>query len=128
VTSGRGEVVVTFLEFEIGGVLFERADLLFELVDVVGGAETGLVQCLLSDRLREALFELANPGCEANSTLVRVGQVGLQRCPTDGGSDACSVRRLGFDGEDMFEEIAVPSACPAGLCTAERLMAGDPVE
>ena len=84
-------------------MLFERADLLLEPVDVVGDAETGLVPCLFAERFGETLFELVNPGGEANGALVSVGQVGLQGCPADSGPDAGGVGRLGFGGVDLFE-------------------------
>jgi hypothetical protein len=45
------EFLVAFFELEtqVDGLLFEHDDLLFESVDVVGGAEPGLVPGLLSE-------------------------------------------------------------------------------
>lgn len=77
--SGGVEVLVAFFELEsqIDGVLFECDDLVFELVDVVGGAEAGLAPCLLAERFGEALFELLDAGGEASGALLSVEQVGL---------------------------------------------------
>ena len=47
-----GEVLVAFLELEpqVGELLFECDDLLFELVNVIGGAEAGLAPGLLTEQ------------------------------------------------------------------------------
>ncbi len=79
-------------------MLFEGADLLFELVDVVGDAEAGFVPGLFAERFGEALFELLNSGGEADGALVCVGEVGLHGRPADDGTDAWRVWRLGFGG------------------------------
>jgi len=49
--SGGVEFLVAFFELEtqVDGLLFEHDDLLFEPVDVVGGAEPGFAPGLLSE-------------------------------------------------------------------------------
>ena len=51
--------------------------MLLEPVDVVGGAEAGLVPGLLAEELGQALFELAGSGVEADRALLGGEQVGL---------------------------------------------------
>ena len=70
--AGGGEFVVAFFELEpqVDGLLFERDDLLLELVDVVGGAEAGLAPGLFAEQFGEALFELVDPGGEADAALL----------------------------------------------------------
>jgi len=60
--SGGIEVLVVLFELEakVDGVLFERDDLLFELIDAIGRAEARLVPGLFAECFGEALFELVD--------------------------------------------------------------------
>jgi len=107
--SGGIEVLVVLFELEakVDGVLFERDDLLFELIDAIGRAEARLVPGLFAECFGEALFELVDAGGETNGALLRVEQVGLEGRSADRGSDAGGVRWLGFGGVDLFENVVV---------------------
>lgn len=65
--SGGVEVLVAFLELETetDGVLLECDDLVLELIDVVGSAESGLVPCLFAERVGQTVLELLDAGGEA---------------------------------------------------------------
>ena len=79
-------------------MLFEGNDALFELVDVVGDAEPGLVPGLFAERVGQPPFELVDAGAEAGGAVLGIEQVGLQGCPARGGSatslSGCLCKRL----------------------------------
>jgi hypothetical protein len=101
-----GEVLVAFLELEtqVDDVLFEEHDLLFELVDVVGRAESGLAPGVLVEQFGQACLELLGSGGHASTAVLGGEQVGLQGGSADRGPTA---GRLGLGGVDLFEQVAV---------------------
>jgi hypothetical protein len=101
------EILVAFveLEAEIDRLLFEVDDPLFELVDVVGGAEAGFAPGLFAEDLRESLFELADSCGEADRALLGGEQVCLQRGPAGCGGGAGG--GLGGLRVNLAEEVAV---------------------
>ena len=104
-----GEVLVAFFELQpqVDDVLFEGDDLLFELVDVVGGAESGLAPGVLAEQFGQAGLELVGAGGHAGAALLGGEQVGLQGGAGDRGPAAGGVGWLGFGGVDLFEQVAV---------------------
>jgi hypothetical protein len=71
--AARGrEVLVALFELDahVDEVLFECHDLLFEFVDVVGGAEAGLAPGLLSEQGGQVGFELLGAGGDADAALL----------------------------------------------------------
>ncbi len=70
--TGGGEVLVALFELEpqVDGLLLEVGDLLFEGVDIGGGAEPGFAPGLFAERLGEAVFELPDAGGEPEGTFV----------------------------------------------------------
>jgi len=107
---GGVEVLVAFLELQpqVDDVLLEVDDPLVELVDVVGCAEPGLAPGLLAEQFGQPFLELLGACGQAGAALLGGQQVGLQRGSADRGPDAGGVRRLGFGGVDLFEQVGVP--------------------
>ena len=103
-SPGGPQVLVALVELQtqVSGLLFQRDDVLFELVDVVGCAEPGLAPGLLAECFGQALFELLDAGSQAGGALLGVEQVGLQRCPADRRPGGCG-SWLGFCGVELFE-------------------------
>ena len=58
--------------------------------------------------LRQAVFELLDAGGQAGGAFLGSEQVGLQGGAADGRPGAGRVRRLGFEGVELFEQVAVP--------------------
>src|SRR5271169_6547950 len=79
--TGGGEFFAAFFELQpqIDDLLFQVVDLLVEGVDVGGGAEPGLAPCLGPECLRQASFQVLEPGVEPDGAFVSGEQVCLQR-------------------------------------------------
>jgi hypothetical protein len=84
-------------------------DALFQLVDVVGGAEAGLAPGLFAEEFGQALFELTHSCGEADRALLGGEQVGVQRGVT-GGAGGGAGGGLGGQSVDLPEEVAVAGA------------------
>lgn len=82
----------------VDDVLLESDDVLVEMVDVGGCAQTGLAPGLLAERLGKSPDQMLDASGEPDGTFVGGEQVGLQRRATDDRSDAEGVGWLGFSG------------------------------
>jgi hypothetical protein len=107
--AGGGKVLVAFLELEtlVDDVLFKGDDPLFELLDVVGCAESGLAPGLLTAQVGQARLEVLGACGHAGVALLGSQEVGLQRGPADRRPAARGVWRLGLGGVELFEKVAV---------------------
>ena len=64
---------------------------------------------------------MLDAGGQARGAVLGSEQVGLQGCAADCGSDAGSIRWLGFEGVDLFEQVAVA----VEECAVDSGLAGD---